>query len=199
MEARLSLEHITDCLASVFDAQQDERIQARCKYRLSDAGLAAFSVFYMQSPSFLSYQRDMTKRQGKSNAQTIFSLKRIPTDTHIRTMLDGIAADNLGVIYRHIVNELVGQRMLTNYQVSYEDEAYYLLALDGTEFHSSHKVSCELCCRTSKDGNSRYHHSLIPPVLVHPEQAEVISLEPEFISQQDSYDKQDCERNAIKR
>ena len=199
MQVALSLEHITDCLASVFDAQQDKRAQERCKYQLSDAGLAAFSVFYTQSPSFLSYQRDMAKRQAKSNAQTIFSLERIPTDTHIRTMLDGIEADSLGVVYRHVVNELVSQRMLTDYQVSYAGDAYYLLALDGTEFHSSHNVNCELCCSTTKDGNTRYHHSLIPPVLVHPEQAEVISLEPEFISQQDSYDKQDCERSAIKR
>lgn len=207
MEVTLSLEHIIDCIASVFDSQQDGRNQERCQYLMSDAGLAAFSVFYTQSPSFLSYQRDMAKRKGKSNAQTVFSLERIPTDTHIRTMLDGIESDALHVVYRHVFKSLRDKQKLTDFEVSYGHKAYYLLAMDGTEFHSSEKVCCEYCCQTHKDGKVRYHHSMIPPVLVHPEQAEVICLEPEFITRHEDADatsskgdqKQDCETRAMKR
>jgi len=32
---------------------------------MSDAALSAFSVFFMQSPSFLDYQKRMEKERGK--------------------------------------------------------------------------------------------------------------------------------------
>jgi len=32
---------------------------------MSDAALSAFSVFFMQSPSFLGYQKTMEKEHGK--------------------------------------------------------------------------------------------------------------------------------------
>jgi hypothetical protein len=35
---------------------------------MSDAALSAFSVFFMQSPSFLDDQKTMEKERGKNNA-----------------------------------------------------------------------------------------------------------------------------------
>ena len=57
-------------------------------YALEDAGLAAFSVFFMQSPSFLAHQRDMQRRKGQNNAEGIFGVERIPSDGQIRNLLD---------------------------------------------------------------------------------------------------------------
>jgi hypothetical protein len=37
------------------------------KYAMSDAALSAFSVFFMQSPSFLDDQKTMEKERGKNN------------------------------------------------------------------------------------------------------------------------------------
>lgn len=54
------------------------------RYRLSDAILAAFSVFFMQCESFLEHQRQMQSRRGKDNAQTLFGLGQIPTMPQIR-------------------------------------------------------------------------------------------------------------------
>ncbi len=39
------------------------------KYTMTDAASAAFSVFFAQSPSFLSFQRDMEQKKRNSNAQ----------------------------------------------------------------------------------------------------------------------------------
>jgi hypothetical protein len=36
------------------------------KYAMSDAALSAFSVFFMQSPSFLDDQKTMEKERGKN-------------------------------------------------------------------------------------------------------------------------------------
>src|SRR5687767_8200750 len=41
----------------------------RTTYTVSDAALSAFSVFFMQAPSFLAYQRQLQRRKGRDNAQ----------------------------------------------------------------------------------------------------------------------------------
>ena len=61
--------------------------------------LGAFSVFFTQSPSFLEYQKKMEKNCGKSNAKTIFGIKRIPTDNHIRDILDPVSPQIVFPVY----------------------------------------------------------------------------------------------------
>src|SRR5579863_2611552 len=54
----------------------------------TDFGLSAFAMFFMQSASFLAYQRTMEKGHGRSNCRTLFGIGRIPSDNYIRDMLD---------------------------------------------------------------------------------------------------------------
>src|SRR5580658_8119219 len=54
----------------------------------ADFSLSAFAMFFMQSASFLSYQRTMGKGHGRSNCQTPFAIGRIPSDNYIRDFLD---------------------------------------------------------------------------------------------------------------
>ena len=65
-------------------------------YEIGDAGLAAFAVFYMQSPSFLAHQRDMQRKKGHNNAQSLFKITRIPSDGQIRNLLDPVEPASLG-------------------------------------------------------------------------------------------------------
>ena len=67
----------------------DRRTGTNLTYSMEDAALGAFSVFFTQSPSFLAYQKTMEKNKGKSNAQTLFGMKRVPCDNHIRELSDG--------------------------------------------------------------------------------------------------------------
>jgi hypothetical protein len=60
------------------------------RYAMADFGLAAFSVFFMQSPSFLAHQRQLEQGQGRSNCQTLFGMAAIPCDNQIRAMLDPV-------------------------------------------------------------------------------------------------------------
>jgi len=64
----------------------DNRTGSNCQYTIEDAGLGAFSIFFTQSPSFLAFQDAMQKAKGKSNAQTLFGMKKIPSDNHIRSL-----------------------------------------------------------------------------------------------------------------
>ncbi len=51
------------------------------KYTIADGILAAFSVFFMQSSSFLAHQRLLQNKQGRNNARSLF---QAPSDPQIR-------------------------------------------------------------------------------------------------------------------
>jgi hypothetical protein len=57
---------------------------------MADIGMAAFSVFFMQSPSFLAHQRQLQEGpgHGRSNCETLFEMTGTPCDNHIRAMLE---------------------------------------------------------------------------------------------------------------
>lgn len=166
------------------------------KYSLKDAVLAAFSVFFMQSESFLDYQRHQQSHHGNSNAQTLFGMMTVPTVPQIRNILDGIAAAALSGVFQCVYQALQREGHLKSFEVL----GGLLIALDGTQYFGSHKVSCEHCSsRTHKNGTVTYSHSAILPVIVAPGQSQVISLAPEFITPQDGAEKQDSEVAAAKR
>ena len=70
-------------LKNVCAAFPDKR-KSEGVYSMADIGLSAFSLFFMQSESFLSYQRALEEGRKTSNCQTLFGMERIPTDNHIR-------------------------------------------------------------------------------------------------------------------
>ena len=86
----LTFSDVVKQLRMTFETFTDRRRGKNTYYTLVDAGLSAFSVFFMQSPSFLERQRTMQETQGKNNAQTLFGVHQIPTDNHIRSLLDAV-------------------------------------------------------------------------------------------------------------
>jgi hypothetical protein len=167
------------------------------KFKISDAMLSAFSMFFMQSQSFLEYQRQMQSRSGKDNVQSIFGVEKIPCDPQIRNILDLISSNSLSVVFERIYQFL----QMGNHLKRYERlDRNLLICLDGTEYHSSSKISCECCStRNHRNGKVTYSHTAILPVIAAPNCAEVISLPPEFVTPQDGHEKQDCEIAAAKR
>ena len=195
MNKGLRFERLIDVLGSIFEGMQDSRGKNK-QYSLSEIGLAAFSVFFMQNASFLEWQREMERGKGQSNVQTLFGLKRITSDEQIKNVLDEHSPDSLAVMYGYVVRELVTSGLLAQY---FENAGRVLVALDGTQFHSSERVSCEHCSRVEKEGKTRYMHTVVLPVIVSAGQTDVLSLEPEFVLCEDGADKQDCESAAAKR
>ena len=61
---------------------------------MADIGLSAFSLFFMQSESFLSHRKRLFEGHGTSNCQTLFGMEKIPTDNHIRTLPDAVSQGN---------------------------------------------------------------------------------------------------------
>lgn len=166
-------------------------------YQLRDAILGAFSAFYLQSASFLEYQRQLDSREGRNNAESLFGLEQIPSIEQIRNILDQIAAPGLFEVFDKIYQALGHQGHLRRFETLGSN---LLVALDGTEYYSSQSISCPCCStRTSSKGQVTYSHKALLPVIVAPGQSSVISLAPAFISPQDGHAKQDCEQAAAKR
>ena len=174
----------------------DKRTDNNTFYCMEDVALAAFSVFFTQSPSFLAHQIAMTESQGISNAQTLFGLTKIPSDNHIRDLLDHVPAPHLFPMFSRIFDALHELGHLQAFQVLDEQ---LLIALDGTQYHRSTSIHCEHCTVTRHKGQATYAHSVVTPVLVAPGQKCALPLAPEFITPQDGHQKQDCENAAAKR
>jgi hypothetical protein len=179
-----------------FAGLPEHRSGQNTTYAIQDAAASAFSVFFMQSPSFLAHQRDMQRRQGRNNAATLFGVEQIPSDPQIRNLLDPIAPDYLRAPYWAIFEQLQAEGHLHRH-VGYGQTL--LIALDGTYYFSSQKIHCENCTVHTHGQQVRYSHAAVTPVLVAPGQSAVIPLEPEFILPQDGSEKQDCEQQAVKR
>lgn len=175
----------------------DRRTGTNLKYPMADIGLGAFSVFFTQSGSFLDFQRLMQERFNKNNAQTLFGIKEIPTDNHIRTMLDGIFPQEVFPAFDHLLDRLKQNDQLEKYRSNLGD---YLIAVDGVEFFRSEKICCKECSITThRNAPTEYSHKAITPAIVAPGCSSVLPLKPEFIVPQDGHKKQDCENAAAKR
>ena len=58
----------------------DKRRERNVHNAMADIGMATFSVFFMQSPSFLAQQRRLLEGCGRSNCQTLFEMAEIPSE-----------------------------------------------------------------------------------------------------------------------
>ncbi len=188
-------------LREVCAAFPDKRSGGDVTYSMADIGLSAFSLFFMQSESFLSYQRSLDEGYKTSNCHTLFGMTKIPTDNHIRSMLDGVDPAHLQPCFDRAVSLLRDNGGLTAFQrLAGPGGARTLIALDGTEYFCSQKLGCPQCLtRRRANGKTEHYHTMLAATIVAPGHNMVVPLMPEFIAPQDGHDKQDCERVAAKR
>src|SRR6202045_4437368 len=163
----------------------------------TDFGLSAFAMFFMQSASFLAYQRTMEKGHGRSNCRTLFGIGRIPSDNYIRDFLDEADPALLQPCFERMEALLSEPPMR---QAFGRLGGRTLIALDGTEFFCSQKLGCPHCLtRKRANGKTESYHSMLSATIVTPGRSKVVPLMPEFVAPQDGAEKQDCERNAVRR
>jgi hypothetical protein len=164
---------------------------------MADFGLSAFSLFFMQSESFLAHQRALEKGYSRSNCQTLFGMERIPSDNYIRDILDPVDTARLQPLFERMEVCLGEPAMKRAFQ---RLDGRVLIAWDGTEYFNSYKISCPHCLtRKRSNGKTECYHTLLSATVVAPGTNRVVPLMPEFIASDDGAEKQDCERNAVKR
>jgi len=203
------LDSLIGRLRQCFETFPDKRRGMNITYSITDIAMAAFSVFFIQSPSFLAYQRHLQEGHGRSNCESLFGMSKIPSDNHIRDMLDPADPALLYPMFPEVLAELEQSGGLSAFR---RLGNHMLIALDGSEYFCSNKISCAHCSTRlrgkskgkgkdeGKDtGKTEYFHAMLCATMVAPGHNQVVPLEPEFISPQDGAEKQDCETRAVQR
>jgi hypothetical protein len=175
----------------------DPRKGRRGNIAMADFGLSAFALFFMQSASFLAFQRALEKGHGRSNCQSLFGIEKIPSDNYIRDMLDAADPALLQPCFERLEQLLAAPPLRAAFGRLGERT---LIAWDGTEYFCSQKLGCPHCLRRKRaNGTIESYHTMWAATAVAPGHSKVVPLFPEFIAPQDGAEKQDCERNAVKR
>ena len=191
------LESLITGLKALCATLPDRRKGDNTIYEMVDIAMAAFATFFMQSPSFLAQQTALARGRGAANCQTLFAMDKIPSDNHIRTMLDPVPPEKLFPVFGATLDALERSGGLDAFR---RLGGHVLIALDGTEYFCSQKLSCPNCSsRVRANGKTEHFHAMVSAAMVAPGRDRALPLEPEFISPQDGVEKQDCESRATHR
>ena len=193
MQNKITQKNLYDLLRIEFNSIPEYR-SGNLTISLSDGLMSAFSIFSLKEKSLLQFHN---KRECNSeNLKNIYGIKNVPSDTHMRKMLDPISPDSLRGVFTKVFKLLQRTKRLESYKFLGD---YYLLSADGTGYFSSEKVHCKNCMeKVSRNGKTTYYHQFNGASIVHPDLKTVIPLCPEPIQKQDGSTKNDCERNASK-
>jgi hypothetical protein len=184
-------------LRAACTAFPDPRKGRRGNIAIADFGLSAFALFFMQSASFLGFQRMLETGRGRSNCQSLFGIEKIPSDNYIRDMLDEADPALLQPCFERMEQALATPELC---QAFHRLGGRTLIAWDGTEYFCSQKLGCPHCLKRERaNGQIESYHTMLAATAGAPGHTKVVPLFPEFIAPQDGAEKQDCERNAAKR
>ncbi|HVC63703.1 MAG TPA: ISNCY family transposase, partial [Acetobacteraceae bacterium] len=93
-------------LRQCFETFPDKRRGINTTCSIADIAMAAFSMLFMQCPSFLAYQRHLQEGRGRSNCEGLFGISKIPSDNHIRDMLNPADPALLYPMFPEVLREL---------------------------------------------------------------------------------------------
>ena len=124
---------LVELFRSIVERFPDQRTGDNVVYSMADAAMAAFSVFFTQSPSFLDFPRTLEVAKGCSNVQSLFRMTQIPSDNHIRNLLDPVPPNTVFPIFSYAVEALHTSGHLDAYRGINGD---LLMAMDGTYYFS---------------------------------------------------------------
>jgi len=220
------LDELLADLREVFATFPDNR-KGEVTYGMADVGMAGFSAFFMQSPSFLAHQRLLQEEIDASNCDTLFGMDKIPTNARIRQILDEVEPWHLRPCFDQMLAALRSRGGLSAFL---RLGGRSCIALDGSEYFCSQKICCANCLTrersnekkgkrskkkkaskrsknkkktttttTEQTTTTEFYHAMVVATIVAPGHNKAFPLYPEYIVTQDGAEKQDCERNGAKR
>lgn len=197
IKKHLNFEALRQTFSAILYKLSDNRQKGKIEYRLHDIVMSGFAYMFLQCPSLLEYQRQIEDKKRRNNLMTQFNIQKTPQDTVIREGIDEVASNIFAEVFRSFLNKLQRGKQLLAYQFM---PGLYLLSIDGSQFHSSSSIYCNLCLTKEKRGGGiHYSHQAIQSAIVHPDKKVVFPMMPEAIFNIDGQEKQDCEINAAKR
>jgi hypothetical protein len=200
----LTLESIVGLLADTFQRLPDPRHPDRVTFHAHDTLLSGFACMFFQHRSLLQFQRRMKERRGRSNLETLFGVREVPSDSQMREILDPLPIEPLRqllpLLFEKIRRAGWAKLFKTQLATGHTQGDYYCVALDGTQYFHSTKLECPSCLiKTDQSGQLHYSHSVVAATLVKAGSHKVLPLDVEMVQNSDGQGKQDCELNAAKR
>jgi hypothetical protein len=173
----LSADALNALLRLEFDKIADHRGR-ECPISLTDALMSAFSMFALKDPSLLAFE----ERRNDENMGNLFGIARVPSDTHMREILDPVEPQAIRPLFNAVFRQLQRGKALEPF-VFYQ--GCYLLSLDGTGYFSSSSIHCDSCLEKvhRQTQETTYQHQMLAAVMIHPDHREVIPFAPEPIAE----------------
>ena len=202
---KLKVDECHDILISEFSKFYDHR--PICEIPLQNFLMSSFAVFALKSPSLLQFEKDFKQEETtkKANLKSLFKIDRVPSDTHLRDVLDLVSYSQYRPIFKRIFSSLQRSKALENFEfLKINGQPHYLCAVDGSGYYRSDKISCD-CCMVSEHFDCentmtiKYGHNILGASIVHPDIKQVIALCPEPIMRLDGNSKNDSEQTAFRR
>ncbi|MCK5784509.1 MAG: hypothetical protein KAH06_08675, partial [Desulfobacterales bacterium] len=175
---------------------EDTRQRGKVEFSMHDCCQSIFAMMFFQDPSVNVFQQRLQEKQELNNLKTLFNVEAIPKSTQLRTALDNIPSTEIEQLFPDFLRPVQRGKHLETFEFI---DRKYLIPLDGTQYFSSNKVSCDCCLTKKSKGITTYHHQVVAASIVCPGIKQVMLLAPEPIRNIDGSTKQDCEINAGKR
>lgn len=189
-------DYLIDKLRCGFAMIPDHRL-VNPNYSLCDVLMSGFSMFSLKDPSLLSFVSNYPIRS--SNLEQIYGIRSIPSEQGLRKILDGVAPNALLPSFSLLHEDEKVAQIRSQHQCFVSLGGYTGIAVDGTAYFCSSKVSCPHCLTRKLKSGTQYHHQLAGACVVHPDKKTVLPIFAEPITRQDGSTKNDCEYNAFKR
>lgn len=185
--------HVREKLSQVTDHRRGV-----AKIALVDVVMSGFALFSLKDPSLLAFEARRRESESRANLRRVYGIERLPSDTQMREVLDGVAPGLIRPLLKEVVGQVQGQDGLRGHAVL---GGYQAVALDGVEHFRSQKVHCTHCTVSHHgvEQVEQYSHRLLVATLVAPGQRTVLPLEAEAVLRSDGTQKNDCEQNAALR
>ena len=92
----LSGESLLRHIYGLFKKVPDHRDPGRITFPLEDILMSGFAIYSLKFPSLLKFEDEIrNKRKGRSNLQSIYNVKDVPSDTRMREVLDEVDSAHL--------------------------------------------------------------------------------------------------------
>lgn len=186
-------------LKSRFSLIADPRKGDNTTIKLVDVFLNSFAIFSLKDESLNIYVKQF--KQRLPNLKKLFGIRRCPSDTALREILDEVPPESLQSLSVQYIDLLLAEGHTDCFELNAVNlKKHFYVPIDGTTYFSSKGVCCESCqTKNHKNGTVTHSHSALVAVLAHPNLAQVLPIASEDIRVQDGSTKNDHELCAAKR
>jgi hypothetical protein len=159
MKRKLTQQSLFQSLENIVSKIPDHRSSNHTTHSLRDAIFVAFSGFFLQARSLKGHIKFLNSAKAKKNKKALLKIQTVPTDNHIRNLLDSVPTSHFEEAQDDIIFKMQRSQVLCKFKGSIKVdgkrvEMGHLIGMDGFEYFRSKKVYCAHCCQVHhRDGS----------------------------------------------